>query len=390
MKKALYLLFFAVPIVFARGQSVNRINFKYLYDPAAEITFSIKPVISDTKVEVYYVFQTTLAQLNAKDYLIEWERRDSYAQQKGTVLPTKDSLVTAIDKSRSGWLTFPKPEKPWLLVARVTNPATLQVWVFAKLIEPNYPINGFVSTPTGILTKSYINIGDQLTLGKNPSGKSFHFFYYKTNFSSAFPAFSEAVSSTDKFLLADSVFSADGGQQLSLKSEGLYLVQEDTLSSKGFSFRIANATYPKVTRIQDLADPVVYVSTRDEYEELVNAQADKTKFDKVIINMTSSTDRARTFMRGYFRRVELANQFFTSYKEGWKTDQGMMYIIFGIPDEVSRDEGKEIWYYKDTGTRFTFVKSGSVYDPEYYVLLRNKKFAQVWYSTIDLRRKSQF
>ena len=149
-------------------------------------------------------------------------------------------------------------------------------------------------------------------------------------------------------------------------------------------------SYPKVTRIEDLAAPVVYVSTKNEYDELINAQNDKAKFDKVIIGTTTSTDRARTFMRSYFRRVELANQFFTSYKEGWKTDQGMIYLIYGLPDEVSRDEGKEIWFYKGTGTRFTFIKSGSVYDPEYYVLLRDKKFTEVWYSTIDLRRKAQF
>ena len=327
----------------------------------------------------------------ANDYLIDWERRDSYAQQKGTPITEKDSALVNQDPSKkSGWFTFPKPEKPWLLLARITNPATLQTWVFVKLIEANYPVNGFISDASGPITKSYVNSSEEITVGKNSSDKPLHFFYYKTGFGSAFPAFSEEVSATDKFLTADSTFSSAGGKKLMLKKEGLYLVQEDTLSAKGFSFRVGNSSYPKVTRIEDLAAPVVYVSTKDEYDQLVSAQNDKAKFDKVIIGMTTSTDRARTFMRGYFRRVDLANQYFTSYKEGWKTDQGMIYIIFGLPDEISKDEGKEIWYFKSTGTRFTFIKSGSVYDPDYYVLLRDKKFTEVWYSTIDLRRKSQF
>lgn len=392
MKKVSILLFLILSYANVRGQAVNRINLKYFYDPANEVNFVLKPVVSENQVRVYYSFQTTLKQANeAKGYLIDWERRDSYTQQKGTpITQTDSSLVNVFNSKGSGWLTFPKPEKPWLLVARITNPATLQAWVYVRLIESNYPVDGFIANSSGPITKKHVNTSEEITLDKNPNGKPWYFFYYKTDFGSAFPAFSEQVSSTDKFLRADSTFTVSGSEKLILKKEGLYLVQQDTSAAKGFSFRVANSSYPKVTRSEDLAAPVVYVSTKDEYTQLVNARNDKAKFDKVIIEMTTSTDRAKIFMRGYFRRVELANHYFTSYKEGWKTDQGMIYTIFGLPDEVSRDEGKETWYYKSTGTRFTFLKTGSVFDPDYYVLLRDKKFTEAWYSTIDLRRKSQF
>jgi hypothetical protein len=95
-------------------------------------------------------------------------------------------------------------------------------------------------------------------------------------------------------------------------------------------------------------------------------------------------------MRIYYRRVELTNQYFSSYKAGWKTDRGMIYLIFGLPDEVSVNDGNEVWYYKVTRTRFTFVKSGSVYDPDNYILLRDKKFMETWFSMVDLLRKSRF
>ena len=65
-------------------------------------------------------------------------------------------------------------------------------------------------------------------------------------------------------------------------------------------------------------------------------------------------------------------------------------MIFGLPDEVSRNGGNEVWYYRALSTRFTFVKNGSVYDPYNYVLLRDNRFAESWYSTIDLWRKSRF
>jgi len=68
----------------------------------------------------------------------------------------------------------------------------------------------------------------------------------------------------------------------------------------------------------------------------------------------------------------------------------MIYLIMGLPDEVSKNSGNEIWMYKAINTKFTFVKSGSVYDPENYILLRDKKFADAWYGTIDLIRKARF
>ena len=148
--------------------------------------------------------------------------------------------------------------------------------------------------------------------------------------------------------------------------------------------------YPRFSSITDLAQPLLYVTTPEEFNEINLAGNDKARFDKVILDMTGDRDRAKTFMRSYFRRVELANHYFTSYKQGWKTDKGMIYLIFGLPDEVSLNDGTETWFYKSTRSRFTFVKRGSVYAPDHYVLLRDKRFTEAWFSTIDLWRKSRF
>ncbi len=49
----------------------------------------------------------------------------------------------------------------------------------------------------------------------------------------------------------------------------------------------------------------------------------------------------------------------------------------------------ERWTYKSMNVKFTFVKTGSVYDPDYYVLERSKRFSESWYYSIDMWRKSQ-
>jgi hypothetical protein len=97
-------------------------------------------------------------------------------------------------------------------------------------------------------------------------------------------------------------------------------------------------------------------------------------------------------MRSYFKRVELANQFFTSYKEGWKTDRGMIYIVFGLPDEVFKFNDREVWTYNadEYKATFNFSKSSSVFDPDNYVLIREKKYQQTWYEVIDLWRNARF
>ncbi len=136
--------------------------------------------------------------------------------------------------------------------------------------------------------------------------------------------------------------------------------------------------------------PLILITAPDEFNELSNVKGEKAKFDKVILNITGDKERAKIFMKNFFHNIELANIYFSSYKEGWKTDRGMMYLIFGLPDEVSKNSGNEIWNYKNLNTKFTFVKSGSVYDPENYVLLRDKKFSDIWLSVVDLWRKGRF
>lgn len=66
-------------------------------------------------------------------------------------------------------------------------------------------------------------------------------------------------------------------------------------------------------------------------------------------------------MDEYYSRVQNANEQFTGFREGWKTDMGMIYIIFGPPNDVERhpfDSGYkpyEIWYYHTINREFTFM-----------------------------------
>ena len=70
----------------------------------------------------------------------------------------------------------------------------------------------------------------------------------------------------------------------------------------------------------------------------------------------------------------------------------MIYIIFGLPEEVYLFDDREIWEYKNDNVkiRFQFVKSPSLFDPDNYVLIRDKKYTNTWYEMVDLWRKARF
>jgi GWxTD domain-containing protein len=215
--------------------------------------------------------------------------------------------------------------------------------------------------------------------------------YYNHDFPAAVPPFSEGVGRVSAALKADSIYTLPANQPVTLTSEGLYLVQGDTTSANGFSFRVVN-DYPRYTTLESLANPLIYLCTKQEFDRIKAAEGDKKAFDKVILSITGDAGRARELMRNYFRRVEWANNYFSSYKEGWKTDRGMIFILFGLPDELFRFEDREVWNFNNKAVKatFSFVKSGTVFDPENYVLVRDSKLKETWYNKIDLWRSARF
>ena len=66
-------------------------------------------------------------------------------------------------------------------------------------------------------------------------------------------------------------------------------------------------------------------------------------------------------MEQYYGRVAFANKNFSHYTDGWRSDRGMVFIMFGPPSNVDRhpfdSDAKpfEVWYYNDLNYRFLFV-----------------------------------
>lgn len=385
------LLVTAVCIVLAHrpavGQAVNSIDFNHWYDPLAEVMLDLKPVHHGDSIEVFYRIKCNNSV--ATSYLLKWEKRDSYSQRQGAAIRPTDT-VRLTNVWREGRFVFAKPSKPWLLVAKSINIGSGKSWFFFRQIEAHHPVNGYLEQRKEKQWSSYITAESQYTIRGSGSGKPIHVSYYKDHFPTPSPPFVVKEIKMDRFLFPDSTFTIAPDTELGpFTKDGLYLAQEDTASAEGFSFLAKQTPYPRYNKLADLKGPLLFVTTKEENDALGLAGEDKASFDKVILSITKDKDRARTFMRNYFKRVEYGNFYFTSFKEGWKTDRGMIFIIFGRPDEVQVDGQYEVWSYKNPKQSFNFAKAGSVYHPDHSVLVREKGYTEYWYQTIDLWRKSR-
>jgi GWxTD domain-containing protein len=139
--------------------------------------------------------------------------------------------------------------------------------------------------------------------------------------------------------------------QATILSEGSAVYAGFSLDELAEEFRIAkyvtqsedNKTFDKLTTVEARQEFLQNFWTRVEKEELGR------------LNLTRSV---------YLQRVQTANQRYKTYaKEGWRTDQGRVLILYGEPDEIQRftnssdSKPYEIWNYHqlEGGVEFVFI-----------------------------------
>jgi len=387
MRYLIFLLFLAyIP---ANAQALRDINYRFLYNPAEPVHFQFEPVRAGNTWTVFYSFQVRDTTVKKEDFVLQFDVRSTLGEKEGRSISLDSVTKISAPHATHGQVQLPVSASVQFLTVKLLNNILQKAWMFYVVLDPNYPVREHLLAGTVPVLTPYIHKSTTVSLDGAASESIVS--YYNDNFPAATPGFSEALGRVSKGMSIDSTFRVAKNQPVTFSQKGLYLVQPDTSIAEGLAFRVED-DYPRLARIENLADPLIYICTKQEFEKVKQAKGEKKAFDRVILSITGDAERAKTFMRSYFRRVELANQYFTSYKEGWKTDRGMIFIIFGLPDEVFRLGDRELWNYKSTSIKanFEFTRSSTVFDPDNYVLIRQKKYQTTWYEVIDLWRNARF
>lgn len=219
---------------------------------------------------------------------------------------------------------------------------------------------------------------------------------YRNKFPVAAPPFSADEYDSPQ-LYADSSFSLptkNGMIQLTLKSKGMYHIMADSSDVEGLTlFRFDNS-YPNITEAYQMVAPLRYISSNDEFQKLTSSQSPKQDIDNFWLTAASgSKDRAKELIRGYYNRIQEANLYFTSYEEGWKTDRGMIFLIFGAPNSIYRSSEGETWTYGEErnymALTFSFGKLDNPFSDNDYALQRSANYRNLWYNAVDLWREGR-
>ena len=139
--------------------------------------------------------------------------------------------------------------------------------------------------------------------------------------------------------------------------------------------QIAMATKPFFSRwvglpasVEDIDEAIaqiLYIASPSDIEYM---EAGETETEKIkrFLQFWKSKDPSpgneeNQVFEEYFSRVSFANDNFSSYIKGWRSDRGMVFIILGPPNNIDRhpfeydSKPYEVWQYYNLNKSFVFI-----------------------------------
>lgn len=187
-----------------------------------------------------------------------------------------------------------------------------------------------------------------------------------------------------------------------LPREGIYLCSVDRNVREGYALMNFGPTYPNMNVPEEMIEPLIYLGTGLEIDQMRSSPKPKLALDDFWIKCGGNIEKARELIRIFYTRVVYSNVYFTSFTEGWRTERGMIYIIYGPPDKVYKNAEGETWGYRKPVVKsswggrysvkeeylfFNFKQRENVFSDNDYFLSRNETLVTYWDQAILSWRK---
>lgn len=392
VKYSVLILFFGfiVPPICHAQWSQSELNLSYKYNPNADYTLECQPIADTDSLTLFVKFYVKNRSYKLYDFTFDFFQPASLATKLTDPLPksqTDSTFLASSNQAYSFKFRLPNNKTPWLVI-RVFNRKNGYNYYFDFAVNNLNTTQFILRRDNEIWLKSFTDPYHRFT-----ANRAITLFYYNHNFDNALPPMVTNDLLPEKSIKVDSSFSISAGSDFRLPKEGLYFIQTDTSIMRGRGLLVTSKYFPKPSTLDQLIEPLIYITTKNEKQRLENI-TEKKEFDQFWLDLTKSPDRAKRIIKEFYNRVEHANATFTTYKPGWKTDMGMIYIIFGLPSEVIKNDNEETWVYINhpivSNTKFKFIKTNNVFSSSHYVLIRDKKYDDIWFRAVDLWRKGRF
>lgn len=155
---------------------------------------------------------------------------------------------------------------------------------------------------------------------------------------------------------------------------------------------VTDPNFPRVETLDQLVDALGYIAYEREVARIREARHPlerRSRFDAFWGSLVPQRAVASNLVQTYYARIEEANLLFSGFKEGWKTDRGMIYVIMGAPLYIDAYAESEVWRYTyndDALHTFVFDRVRVPHSEglfENYVLRRRPYYEHVWLQVLD-------
>lgn len=216
--------------------------------------------------------------------------------------------------------------------------------------------------------------------------------YYKYSDDIIIPPYF-ALKSTEDIIVPDSVFTYRIGDTITFDQFGFYVLKTSTQEPGLMCFINPRDKYPDINILSDMLEPLNLFATNKDMKQIKNAEDLKIAIDNYWLSLSKNQKFAKEQIRVFYNRVRLANKFFSDYREGWKTDRGLLYVILGPPTIVNISANGEEWFYGENpdvaGVLFQFDVVNSLYSEKKVLLRRDVRYQAVWAQAVNTWRNGR-
>ncbi len=404
MKKFFYFFILLILTAFSAFSQRTMPNVNFIYSPAKTLRPQYRLYLGDDDSVFLYVKlnfeELNFAQIANHRYKANVRIKYLYYRslENLQIVDSASKVLNIVQKNINktivSYLKIPKPDTDMFVVIVTEDMYNKnKVLNFLTLDLSRQSSEYFILKDSAYhspVFKKYVKCNKKYYVETTLQIDSFTVHHYQYDTMLPVPPFSSLKK--DFFLVEDTSFKIAPMTYFSFDKPGIYRFV--TSEGGGFTVVCFDNYYPYILRASEMIEPLKYLTTTEEYNNLLSYPNKKLAVDDYWLSVDSNYQEARNLIKIYYNRVQLANYYFTEDKPGWMTDRGMIYIIFGTPNVVYKGNNYEQWLYYGPYSKesldFRFYLKKTDYGCEKYILKRNSNYMTYWKKAINSWRSGQF